>query len=42
MDRVYLSRKLRKKTLVLCENQTHDPLISSLDAPYSELLETLG
>ena len=32
----------KKKTLVLRENQTHDPLISSSDALYNELLETLG
>ena len=31
-----------EKNLVLCENQTYDPLISSLDALDSELLETLG
>ena len=28
--------------IVRHENQTHDPLISSLDALYSELLESLG
>ena len=42
MERAHLSRKLRKKPLVSCENQTHDPLISSSDGLYSELLETLG